>query len=254
MDDQCNIKDLFSLTLENAASVAQICQRLDGIPLAIELAAAKVAVFSLEQIAKQLYESFNLLAEGSRTALPRHQTLRASIAWSWNLLTESEQSLMRQLSIFVGGWTLEAAQSVCDGDVLSLVNTLARKSLIVINQRTETNIRYSFHETIRQYAREKLLEAGGIEALRDKHLAYYVKLAEQAEPELYRSNQIFWFKKLDDELGNFRNALEGGLATDVESGLRVACIPWRFWQRGEHLQELEDWLRRSSHGHIVAVF
>src|SRR6185369_13627237 len=160
----------FSLTPDNVVFVAQICQRLDGIPLAIELAAAKVGFFSTEQIAKQLQESFNLLAASSRTAFPRHQTLRASINWSWNLLTESEQRLMRQLSVFAGGWTLEAAQSVCDGDVLYLLNSLVTKSLIVMNQRPENNTRYFFHETIRQYVLEKLLEIGGSEVVRNRHL------------------------------------------------------------------------------------
>lgn len=230
----------FSLTLENAASVAQICQRLDGIPLAIELAAAKVAVFSTEQITNQLHESFNLLAEGSRTALPRQQTLRASINWSWNLLTESEQTLMWQLSVFAGGWTLEAAQSVCDGNVLFLLNSLVAKSLVVVNQRA--NVRYSFHETIRQYAREKVLEAGDLETLRDKHLAYFVKLVEQAEPELYRSNQVFWLNKLDDERDNFRLALEWSLAMDVESGLRLIVGARFFWDARGNFQEVEGWL------------
>lgn len=234
----------FSLTLENAPFVAQICERLDGIPLAIELAAAKVSVFSPEQIAKQLHESFNLLAQGSRAALPRHQTLHASITWSWNLLTEWEKRLMRQLSVFAGGWTLEAAQSVCDGDVLHLLNALVTKSLVVMNRRPETNVRYSFHETIRQYAREKLLEAGNAEAVRDKHLTYFVKLVERAEPELHRSNQLLWLNTLDNELDNFRSALEWALATDVESGLRIACIPWHFWEKRNHLQDLRGWLSR----------
>lgn len=232
----------FSLTLENAASVTQICQRLDGIPLAIELAAANVAMFSTKQIAKQLQENFNLLTQGSRTALPRHQTLRASINWSWNLLTESEQRLMRQLSVFAGGWTLEAAQSVCDGDVLPLLNSLAAKSLIVRNQRTETNIRYSFHETIRQYAHEKLLGDGGIEALRDKHLSYYVKLAEQVEPELYRSNQVFWLNKLDEDLDNLRRALDWALTTDEKSGLHLIVALRFFWEARGDFREVEGWL------------
>ncbi|HSL45732.1 MAG TPA: helix-turn-helix domain-containing protein [Anaerolineales bacterium] len=233
----------FSLTVENVTSVAQICQRLDGIPLAIELAAAKVGVFSPEQIAKQLQESFNLLAQGSRTALPRHQTLRASIDWSWSLLSESEQRLLRQLSVFAGGWTLEAAQAVCDGDVVTLLNSLVSKSLIVMNQRTGTHVRYSFHETIRQYAREKVIEGGDDEAVREKHLAYFVKLVEQAEPELYRSDQVFWFKKLDNELDNFRKALKWALITNVPAGLRIAAVPWRFWQRRNTLRELGNWLR-----------
>jgi predicted ATPase/DNA-binding XRE family transcriptional regulator len=242
----------FSLTLENATSVAEICQRLDGIPLAIELAAAKIAVFSTEQIAKQLHESFNLLAEGSRIALPRHQTLRASIAWSWNLLTEVEQRLIRQLSVFVGGWTLEAAQFVCDGDVLYLLNSLVTKSLVAMNQRAETTARYSFHETIRQYAREQLLEAGGGEALHDKHLIYFVKLVEQTEPELYRSNQVLWLNKLDDELDNIRAAVEWALIRNADSGLRITSASWRFWDARGHMQELREWLRQLLEHHALA--
>jgi predicted ATPase len=234
----------FSLTLENVSFGAQICHRLDGIPLAIELAAAQVAVFSIEQIAKQLQDSFSLLAGRSRTTLPRQQTLRASIDWSWGLLTELEQSLMRQLSVFAGGWTLESAQAVCDGDVRYLLNSLVAKSLVVTNQKTEIHIRYSFHEAIRQYAHEKLLEEAGIEALRDKHLNYFVNLVQQAEPGLYRDNQISWFKKLNDEIDNFRKALDWALAKDAELGLRIACVPWRFWDKRNHLQELGIWLSR----------
>ena len=232
----------FSLTLENAASITRICQRLDGIPLAIELAAAKVAVFSPEQIANQLDENLNLLTGGSRTALPRHQTLRASIDWSWNLLTEAEQRLMRQLSVFAGGWTLEAAQSVCDGDVLELLNSLVTKSLIAMAQRTEHNTRYSFHGTIRQYAREKLLEAGGSEIVRNKHLVYFVGLAQQAELELYRSDQVFWLNQLEDELDNIRMALEWALITDPKSGLSLIIASRFFWDMRGDTEQVESWL------------
>jgi tetratricopeptide (TPR) repeat protein len=139
---------------------------------------------------------------------------------------------MRQLSVFAGGWTLEAAQSVCDGDILSLLNSLVIKSLVVMNQRT--NIRYSFHETIRQYAHEKLLEAGGAEVLRQKHLSYYVKFAEQAEPELYRSNQVFWWDKLRAELDNIRLAMRWALTTGSKLGLELIINSADLWiERGE---------------------
>ncbi len=232
----------FSVTLENASSVVQICHRLDGIPLVIELAAAKVGILSTEQIARQLDESFNVLTGGSRTALPRHQTLRASMNWSWGLLTEVEQTFMRQLSVFVGGWTLEAAEAVCEGDVFELTNSLMKKSLIVLHQETGPETRYRFHESIRQYAHEKLLEAGGDETIRDKHLAYFVKLAEEAAPELFRSNQIFWLNKLDDELNNLRSALEWALATDTKSGLRLIVVSRFFWDARIHFREVEGWL------------
>jgi tetratricopeptide (TPR) repeat protein len=159
---------------------------------------------------------------------------------------------MRQLSVFVGGWTLEATQSVCDGDVLYLLNSLVAKSLIVMNQRPENNTHYFFHETVRQYAREKLLEAGGSEVVRNRQLAYFVKLTEQAEPELYRSNQVIWLNKLEDELDNIRVALEWALATDVEAGLRIAASTWRFWDAHGHMQELREWLRPLLEHHTLA--
>jgi predicted ATPase/DNA-binding CsgD family transcriptional regulator len=239
----------FLVTNKNAPALAQVCHHLDGIPLAIELAAAKIRVLSVEQIAQRLDDRFRLLTGGSRTVLERHQTLRATIDWSYNILSKAEQVLFQRLSVFVGGWTLEAAESICGAesassivksdDVLNLLEQLIHKSL-VIKEEAEHESRYHMLETIRQYAREKLLEAEGIEAIRDKHLAYFVKLVEQAEPELYRSDQVFWLNKLDDELDNFRGALEWALAKDVESGLRIAAIPWRFWQRRDYLQEMRS--------------
>jgi non-specific serine/threonine protein kinase len=220
----------FSLTLENATSVAQICQRLDGIPLAIELAAAKVAVFSTEQIAKQLHQSFNLLVGGSRTALPRQQTLRASISWSWNLLTEAEQRLMRQLSVFVGGWTLEAAQSVCDGDVLKLLNSLVTKSLVVMNQRAETGARYSFHETIRQYAHEKLEESGESEVVRGRHLDFFLTVALRFEQEAHGSHLLSGIVSVNAEHDNLLEAMNwAGESGRSESGLRLGSALHYYW-------------------------
>ena len=239
----------FVVDRNSAPFIAQICYRLDGIPLAIELAAARVRVLSLEEISKRLDDRFRLLTGGARTALPRQQTLRALIDWSYDLLSEKERLLLRRLSVFTGGWTLEAAEEVCAGDgietydILDLLTQLVNKSLVVVMEYSQSGeTRYRMLETIRQYAREKFLEAGGGEVVRDKHLAYFVKLVEHAEPELYRSNQVFWLNKLDDEIDNFRMAVEWALANDVESGLRIAAIPWRFWQARSHLQEVGDWL------------
>jgi non-specific serine/threonine protein kinase len=220
----------FSLTLENAASVAQICQRLDGIPLAIELAAAKVATFSTEQIAKQLHESFNLLAQGSRTALPRHQTLRASIEWSWNLLTESERKLMRQLSVFAGGWTLEAAQFVCDGDVVFLLNALATKSLIAMHQRRETNTRYFFHETIRQYAREKLAVSGESDIVLGRHLDFFLSVALRFEQEAHGTQLLNGIISVNAEHYNLLEAMNwAGISGRAQSGLRLGAALHYYW-------------------------
>jgi predicted ATPase/class 3 adenylate cyclase len=235
----------------SAPFIAQICYRLDGIPLAIELAAARVKVMSVEQISRRLDDRFRLLTGGARTSLPRQQTLRALIDWSYDLLSESERRLLCRLSVFAGSWTLEAAEEVCAGDgieayeVLEVLTQLVNKSLVVLAEHSQSGeTRYRILETIRQYAREKLLEAGGGDVVRDKHLSYFVKLVEQAEPELYRSNQVFWMNKLDDEIDNLRMAMEWAIANDVELGLRIATIPWRFWQGRSYFQEEEDWLKR----------
>jgi predicted ATPase len=149
----------FALTKDNAKTVAAVCRRVDGIPLAIELAAARVNMLNVEEISKQLQDSFSLLASGNRITLPRHQTLQASMNWSWSLLSEAEQIFMQQLSIFAGGWTLESAQAVCDGNVLSLTDALVKKSLIVVDQRPGRGTRYRFHEIVHQYAYQKLVES-----------------------------------------------------------------------------------------------
>ena len=234
----------FSLTQENASSVVQICRRLDGIPLAIELAAAKVKVLSPAQIAKQLGESLNVLAGGSRTALPRHQTLRASMNWSWSLLTESEQRLMRQLSVFAGGWTLEAAQSVCHGDVLDLLHSLLAKSLIVMNQRTEKNVRYSFHQTIRQYAHEKLAESGESDLVHRRHLNYFLVMALQFEREVHGSQAPIWMRKVSAEHDNLHQAMNwAGKSGQALSGLRLGFalhyywLTYGYWSLGRELLE-----------------
>jgi predicted ATPase/class 3 adenylate cyclase len=242
----------FIVNKDNAPAVAQICYRLDGIPLAIELAAARVKMMSVDQISKRLDDRFRLLTGGARTALPRQQTLRALIDWSYDHLSENEQLLLRRLSVFAGGWTLEAAEEVCVGqndilsyDVLDLLTQLINKSLVIVIEHSQSGeTRYRMLETIRQYAREKLLEAGSSEIIRDKHLAYFVKLVEQAEPELYRSNQVFWLNKLDDELDNLRLALEWAVASNVRAGLKITSIPWRFWGLRGTARELGDWLKR----------
>jgi len=239
----------FSLTMENASSVAQICRRLDGIPLAIELAAVHLDQFSPAEIAAQLNDSFKILTRGNRTALPRHQTLRASVDWSWGLLTESEQTLMRQLSVFSGGWTLGAELEVCDGDVMGLTSSLVRKSLVVMHQEGSRETRYGFHEVVRQYAHQELLEAGGSETVRDRHLAYFVKLVDQAEPELYRANQVFWLSRLKAELDNLRMALGWALTSDVQSGLRIAVLSSQFWSSHGYTQEHAGWLEQLLERH-----
>jgi predicted ATPase/class 3 adenylate cyclase len=240
----------FSVDQHNAPFIAQICHRLDGIPLAIELAAARVRILSVDQIAARLDDRFRLLTGGARTLLPRQQTLRALIDWSYDLLSERERLFLRQLSVFAGNWTLEAAEDVCSGEtiesyeVLDLLSQLVNKSLVVVIEHSQSGeTRYRLLETIRQYGRDRLLETGGADGLRERHLAYYVKLTVQAGPELYHSNQVFWLNKLGEDLDNLRLALEWALATDVESGLQIVTGPiYRFWVFRSSWRELGTWL------------
>ncbi len=239
----------FSLTMENASSVAQICHRLDGIPLAIELAAAHVNMFSTNQIATRLNESFNLLTGGSRTALPRQQTIRASIEWSWNLLSDAERILLRRLSVFAGGWILESAESVCSEKgvekkrVFDLLSQLVAKSLVVVNQASGRERQYHLLETIRQYVDEKLVKAGEKETIRTWHLKYFLGLSEQAESALRGSEQGDWLVRLDNERDNIRAALEWADQTNLEAGLYLSGRLRRFWDNFD-LREGKHWLNR----------
>src|SRR4029079_12467620 len=190
----------FTLTHENAPAIIQICHQLDGIPLALELAAARVKMLSPEQIAARLNDCFRLLTGGSRTALPRQQTLRALIDWSYSLLSEPEKVLFRTLAVFVGGWTLEAAEAVCGGeeagggDVLDLLTRLVDKSLVFTEESTG-EMRYHRLETICQYSREKFLETDQVEMMRNRHLAYYVDFTQEAEKRVQSRERVKWFKQ-----------------------------------------------------------
>ena len=237
----------FSLTEENAPDVAQITQRLDGIPLAIELAAARVRLLSVGQIGLRLDDVFRLLTGGSRTALPRHQTITALIDWSYNLLSDEERSLMRGLSVFAGGWTLAAAEEVCGGsqDVLDLLGKLADKSLIIAEPVIGGEMHYRMLETVRQYAHAWLVEAGEAKTLRQRHLDYYLILAESLEPRLRGREQIQTLDYLNGELDNLRLALEYSHQVDVEVELRlVTTLTW-FWHIRYHWTEGIAWLEQG---------
>ena len=233
----------FKVTKATSPAVAQICHRLDGIPLAIELAAARVKVLSVDQIAERLDDRFRLLTGGSRTALPRQQTLRALIDWSYQLLTERERLLFRRLAVFVGGWTLEAAEAICgfgeieSSDILDLLTHLIDKSLVVVENSGKES-RYHRLETIRQYAREKLFETEEAAQMRDRHLDYFLTLAENAETEILNSNQIAWLERLHAEFDNIRAALEWSQEKRVEDGLRLGSALWRFCLRSGYSSEL----------------
>ena len=213
----------FSLTDANASSVAQICHRLDGIPLAIELAAARTKFLSAEQIAARLDDLFRLLVGGSRTALPRQQTLRALIDWSYDLLSSEEQKLLRIASVFVGGWTLDALEAVSESsNTIEYLEGLVNKSLAVTEEH-EGEMRYFLLETIRQYAREKLFEAKQTTAARDRHFFYFVELSETLW-ESFRSKILLpMVSRSNEEVENMRAALEWGADNHVEENLRLAA-------------------------------
>lgn len=248
-----------SLSEANAALMARVCQRLDGIPLAIELAAARVRFLSMEQIASRLEADFHLLTGGSRTALPRHQTLKALIDWSYNLLTEKERRLLLRLSVFAGGWTLEAAEKVCadqagswlsSDEILDLLGQLVDKSLVVMAaDASNEQPRYRMLETIRQYAHEKMVgnppaEDSELAAVRQRHLDYFLSLALQAEPHLRGKGQRVWVDRLDVELDNIRLALEWARSNDIEKGLQAATALEWFWHIRNHWMEGKGWLEQ----------
>ncbi|HLO14763.1 MAG TPA: tetratricopeptide repeat protein [Anaerolineales bacterium] len=240
-----------ALAQENAFAAAQICHRLDGIPLAIELTAARVKVLSLKEIAARLDDRFNLLTQGSRTAMPRHQTLRAAIDWSYDLLSEQEQALFRRLTVFAGGWTLEAMQAVCSGDsieveeVLDLITNLINKSLVIM-QEQNGEMRYQILETIGEYAREKLFDLDELKFLREKHSKWFMKLVEEIQPRLHGAEQALWLERLEIENDNLRMALgwaiKGG---EHEVGLRLAGALGWFWFVHGHLSEGQQWLQQA---------
>ncbi len=213
----------FRLTETNASSIAQICSRLDGIPLAIELGAARVKLLSPEQIAARLDDRFRLLVGGSRTALPRQQTLRALIDWSYDLLSEEEKRLLQFAAVFVGGWTLDALEAVADDlNTIEHLEQLVNKSLVVTEER-ETEMRYFMLETIRQYAREKLFEAKQSSLARDRHFVYFNQLSEIWWDTFRSSNILPILSRIDEEIENVRAALEWGSEHHAEENVRLAA-------------------------------
>lgn len=238
----------FQLTRENIQTVVDICRKVDGIPLAIELAAARVNIMQVGEILKQVGHSFALLARDSHTIMPRHQTIRASLEWSWSLLNNEEQTFLWQLSVFAGGWTLDAAQAVCDGDVLGLTGTLVKKSLIVVDQGSGRETRYRFHEMVRQFVSEKCVESGDEKKIRTRHLKYFLDLSEQARRALRGPSRTDWMERLDDERNNLRAALVWADHTDLEAGLYLSGRLLQYWESlnlGEGRQWCENFLRKS---------
>ena len=221
----------FELSDQNAGAVAELCTRLDGLPLAIELAAVRTKLLPPATLLSRLGNRLELLTGGRRDAPQHQQTLRLTFDWSYDLLDENAQSLFAQLAVFAGGCTLESAEDVCDGAVLDGLSALVNESLL-----TQREGRFSMLEIVREYALERLGEA---DEVRRRHLAHFVALAEEAEPELSRGhNQVAWYARLEDEHENFRAALAFALdAGDGQSALRLAVGIRRFWQIHGHLAE-----------------
>lgn len=248
-----NVK--FRLTEGNVRAVAQVCGRLDGIPLALELAAARVNVLTVEQLAARLDDRFAVLTAGSRVALPRQQTLRATMDWSYDLLSESERTVLRRFSAFVGGCPLEAAEAVCSGpgiepqDVLDLLTLLVNKSL-VIAETPGAEVRYRMLETIRQYAQERLRASGEAAESQRRHRHWYLRLAQQAAERIVGPEQLMWLNRLELEHENLRAALEwrSPEAADAERRLRLAGALVRFWDYHTHWGEGRTWLEAALAG------
>lgn len=241
----------FALTADNASTVGVICRRLDGIPLALELASARVNVLSLEQIAARLDDRFALLTAAPRDSQTHHRTLRAAMDWSFDLLSGQEQILFRRLAVFAGGWTLDAVEPVCAdeylarGQIAETVFSLANKSLIVAETLGSGLARYHFLETMREYALEKLNASGEATLLRNRFLDYLVRLTEQTAPKLRGPYQKLWLGWLEGEQDNFRLALEWSLENNrVELGMRLANALAFFWHTRGYLQEGQQWLER----------
>lgn len=246
------------LTEEDTSHIAQICRRLDGLPLAIELAAARITMLSPGQIEIRLNNRFHLLT-GGQVAVPRHETLLATLEWSHELLSEPEQVLFRRLSVFAGGWTLESANSVCgEGarDILDLLAQLVNKSLVVVERQPDTDVHYTMLETIRELAREKLEAAGETEALRARHFDYFLITAQQGEPRLFAENSsLNWAEK---EIDNLRAALAWSLEKGADGnpseeragrGLELMAYVWPLWLNRGYLIEGREWMKQLLAAH-----
>jgi non-specific serine/threonine protein kinase len=244
----------FTLRPENASAVVEVCRRLDGMPLAIELAAARIRALSVEQIVARLNDAYRFLTGGSRSALPRQQTLRAAMDWSYDLLSAQEQACFRQLSVFAGSFSLEAAEAICAGepgesyDVLDLISSLIDKSLVLVERRNR-EARYRLLETIRQYGHDKLQEFAEAAQVRRRHRDWYARLAAQAESGLQEAQQERVFDRLEAEHENLRGALGWSLEQqEAEPAAQMGAAIWRYWLLRGHMSEGRSFLERALAG------
>jgi non-specific serine/threonine protein kinase len=233
----------FELTPQNAGWIVRLCRRLDGIPLAIELAAARMNVLSVRQIVEHLDDRFRLLRGDDQVAPPRHQTLQAMMDWSYDLLAEAEKGVLRSMSVFAGGFTLEALEAMWteeldEYEAIDHISQLVGKSLVVMEERSES-ARYRLLETIRQYAWQELVKSGEMSRLRNRHAEWCLRLAEESMPQLYGSNQRVWLERLEVEHDNLRAALDWCTKNrgNIEVGLRLGGALLRFWEAHGHFTE-----------------
>jgi ATP/maltotriose-dependent transcriptional regulator MalT len=242
----------FNLTPENAQSIVEICRRLDGLPLALELAGARANVLAVPQIAERLNDRFSLLTSGTRRGIdPRHHTLRAAIDWSYGLLKVEEQALLRRISVFEAGCSLDMLEAIYSSEVtpgvsiIDLISSLVSKSLLVAETTGRAQVRYRLLETIREYLLEKLDQAGETETWRDLHLNLFLARAEEAAPKLGGAYQQLWLNWLEEENDNIRAALAWALESgQIETGLRIAIGIARFWEIRGYVPEGMAWLER----------
>jgi non-specific serine/threonine protein kinase len=252
LDRASAVDPSFALTAENGATVARLCQRLDGIPLAIELAAVRLRALSPQQIVERLDDRFRLLTGGSRSALPRQQTLRAAIDWSFDLCTPAEQTLWARMSVFSGGFDLEAAEEVCSGKnvpreaVFDVVSALVDKSILFLEPQG-SRVRYRLLDTLRQYGRQRLALLGEEKTMQRRHRDYYQRLAERAETEWLSPTQAAWCGWLLAERSNLRAALDFCLTEPGEAhvGLSIAATLWSHWIAYGFVIEGRHWLERA---------
>jgi predicted ATPase/DNA-binding CsgD family transcriptional regulator len=241
----------FVLTEENSESVGGLCRSLDGLPLAIELAAARLRMLSIEQIATGLGDRFRLLTGGPRSALERHQTLRASVDWSHELLSDPERGLLRRLAVFAGGFTLEAVDEVCAGDgiereaVLDLIASLVEQSLVIAQEQESGKVRYRLLETVRQYGLERLAEAGEEETVRTRHRDHFLALAEEAGPQLETGRQSEFLELLDPEAANLAAAIDHAVGAESRLALRFCATLYKWWAARGRYAEAELAYSRS---------
>jgi len=239
----------FALTGENASSVASICARLDGMPLAIELAAPRLRSMSVDELSERLDQRFTLLTDGSRAALPRHRTLRSVLDWSYDLLSEREQAMLRRVAVFAGGWTLASAEQVCGGDgidasrVIEQLTSLVDKSLVVTDEQAGAT-RYRMLETVRQYAQDRLRDSGEESQWRSSHLSCFVALGLEFNREVIGTKQHAWLARMESEHDNLRAALAWSTEASPLDGLQLAVALDAFWRIRGFLAEGREWFAR----------